>query len=98
MSAPVCENKLQCQLNGLVGTAMFLSVMILLWAGYDMLSTGMPLKGAMFLALLLAPTLASLAFAALMKQTGRSMGWAGLAFTAGGAAWGVFVLNGVTHL
>ena len=98
MRAPVCDSKLQCQRNGLAGTAAFLSAMILGWAGYDVLSTGLSLSAAAMFAALLAPVWLSVGYVALMRWQERAVGWVGLAIAAGGTAWGVFVLNGVARL
>ena len=94
MSAPVCESKAQCQINGLAGTAMILSLMILAWAGIEAAGPGM--TGAE--AALLAPTLVSAVYAVAARMRRRVLGWLGLGIVAGGTVWGIFVLNGVIGL
>ncbi|SFL50294.1 hypothetical protein [Shimia aestuarii] len=98
MSAPVCNSKLQCQRNGLAGTAAFLSAVILGWAGYDVYGAGLSLSAAAMFVTLLAPVWLSVGYVAVMRWQARAVGWVGLAIAAGGTAWGVFVLNGVTRL
>ena len=94
MSAPVCESKAQCQINGLAGTAMIMSVMVLIWAGAEAVAAGIAGGEALRLLALLAPTFVSVVYAIVTRVRGQVYGWLGLAITAGGTAWGVFVLNG----
>ncbi|WP_297756457.1 hypothetical protein [uncultured Shimia sp.] len=94
MSAPVCESKAQCQINGLAGTAMVMSLMILAWAGIEAVRSGMTGSEAA----LLAPTLVSAVCAVAARMRRQVFGWLGLAIVAGGTVWGIFVLNGVIGL
>ena len=94
MSAPVCESKAQCQINGLAGTAMLMSLMILAWAGVEAVGPGMTGTEAA----LLAPTLVSAVYAVVARMRRQVFGWRGLGIVAGGTVWGIFVLNGVNGL
>lgn len=85
MSAPVCESKWQCQMNGLSGTAAIMSVFVLIWGVID----GVP--GDIWL---LLPTLLAAGIVGAVRLRGRNMGWAGFAIAVAGCAWGIFVLNG----
>ena len=98
MSGPVCESKAQCQINGLAGTAMVMSVLIVLWAGIEVLASGMSGGEALRLVALLAPTWVSAVYAIVTRVRGRLFGWRGLVIAGGGTAWGIFVLNGVVQL
>ncbi|MBR9844078.1 MAG: hypothetical protein GYB25_13025 [Rhodobacteraceae bacterium] len=98
MSAPVCESKWSCQVNGLTGTAMFMSLMILVWAGIEALSSGMSGGEALRFGALLAPTWVSAIYAVVMRLRRQVFGWFGLGIVAGGTVWGIFVLNGVVQL
>ena len=98
MSAPVCESKAQCQINGLAGTAMVMSLMILLWAGIEALSSAMTGGEALRLAALLAPTWVSAVYAVVARVRRQVFGLFGLGIVAAGTGWGIFVLNGVVQL
>ena len=94
MSAPVCESKAQCQINGLAGTAMIMSLMILVWAGIEAGSSGMAGGEALRFGALLAPTWVSAIYAVAVRVQRQVFGWLGLGIVAGGTGWGIFVLNG----
>lgn len=102
MSAPVCESKWQCQLNGMSGTAVAISIASLAWMGFEML-WGHPTLDRLVRLLWLwgvpfGPVVMSVFYAALMRWKRRPMAWFGLFITIGGAAWGVIMLNAMRHL
>ncbi|MCW9042995.1 MAG: hypothetical protein OQK05_06595 [Pseudopelagicola sp.] len=94
MTAPACDSRAQCQINGLAGTAMALSVLLLVWAGAEALASDMAMGAALWLVALLAPTWVSAVYAGVARWRHRMLDWRGLAIVAGGMVWGIFVVNG----
>jgi len=95
MSAPVCSSRFQCRLNGVFGTAVALSALMLLWRGAELLS-GRAAPGAALLGLL--PLVLAVALWAGVRLSTRQPGWASVAIASACAAWGVMLLNGGAQL
>ncbi|MCP9482868.1 hypothetical protein NNA36_12935 [Shimia sp. CNT1-13L.2] len=98
MSAGVCESKWQCQVNGLAGTAMVLSVAVLAWVLFEAVEAGAGAAAAASLGLLYAPTFLSVLYGALRRVGRQPAGWLGFGVAVGGAAWGVVMLNTIGSL
>ena len=97
MTALTCSSKWKCTLNGLSGTAVAISVLVLGWLAVEFgardFGTLLWLWAVPF-----GPVLMSVIYAALMRWQARPLGWFGLCFTTGGAVWGVVMLNAMRHL
>ena len=102
MTAPVCISKGQCGLNGLSGTAVVMSVIMLGWIGFGILSADLSARSFGKLlwvwAVPFGPVAMSVLYAALMRWQARPLSWFGLSFTIGGAIWGVIMLNAMRSL
>ncbi len=102
MSAPVCTSKWQCTLNGLSGTAVAVSVIMLGWIAFGLLAADLSARS--FGKLLwvwtvpFGPVALSVLYAVLMRWQARPLGWFGIFFTIGGAIWGVIMLNAMRSL
>ena len=95
MSAPICSSRAQCRLNGVFGTAVALSALMLLWRGAELFADG----GAIGPALLgLLPLVLAVVLWAGLRLTTRQPGWASVATVSACAAWGVVLLNGGARL
>ncbi|MDK3016998.1 hypothetical protein [Pseudodonghicola flavimaris] len=103
MSAYTCSSRTQCRRNGLFGTAVALSAMILGWSGVELASGAAEgatvLWGLLRLWLLpLLPCVLSVGLWAGLRFSGRAPGRLATALAIAGAGWGVVALNAVVRL